>query len=163
MEKEPALLFEQDITVYAEWHFFYIQDKEAFQESLEHSWTDQAIKMMLAMNTHTVGIATARSDEYIVHLSVLNVAPTDDFTEWDYVIETSIYVPSGQIRVAGPVEYLPETTCMHLPNNGYYKIRAYYGKLRSVSEDELEGDDHYQLILWPSEDRTLNVLKSLTT
>ena len=33
LEKDSVLFFEQDITVDVDWHFFYIQDKEARQES----------------------------------------------------------------------------------------------------------------------------------
>ena len=126
---------------------------------MENCWDEQSVKMLFSVSMYTLGIRTARNDDIVVHLVLSDVAPKDNFEDWDYVIEANLHVPSGKITVAGPLEYMPETTCVDLQKSGYYRARVYYGKLYTVSEDGLEGDDHYQIILWPSEDRTLKVLK----
>ena len=33
-----------------------------------------------------------------------------------------------------------------------YRARIYYGGLNSLSEDGLEGDDHYRVVLWPDDE-----------
>jgi hypothetical protein len=42
---------------------------------------------------------------------------------------------------------------------GVYRARVFYGKLASLSDDGLEGDDHYRIILWPGSPSTPVVLK----
>ena len=42
----------------------------------------------------------------------------------------------------------------------YYRARIYYGDLNSLSDDGLDGDDHYKVALWRSEPGGLRNLKS---
>ena len=115
--------------------------------------------MMLATNTYAIGIRTARNDDIVVHFSLLAGAPEDDFKDWDYVFETNMSLPLGKIVVAGPCECLPETTCINVQHSGNYGIRIYYGNFNTISEDGLEGDEHYKIALWPSHDKILKILK----
>ena len=67
-------------------------------------------------------------------------------------------VPSGKIIIASPSDYLPDAARI-LVEPGTYRARIYYGKLESISEDGLEGDDHYQVVLWPEAYKSPDILK----
>ena len=41
-----------------------------------------------------------------------------------------------------------------------YRARIYYGKLDALSEDGLEGEDHYRVVLWPGDPTPPVVLKA---
>jgi hypothetical protein len=67
----------------------------------------------------------------------------------DQVHECSLSVPSGRLVIAGCTDYLP--TAARIPvQPGWYRARIYYGGLDTLTADELDGDDHYQIVLWPS-------------
>jgi len=40
-----------------------------------------------------------------------------------------------------------------------YRVRVSYGGLDTLSDDGLEGDDHYRLQLWPATSIAISVLK----
>jgi hypothetical protein len=42
---------------------------------------------------------------------------------------------------------------------GSYHIRAYYGKLGELSEDGLDGNDHYRLDVWQAPHKEIKVIK----
>lgn len=105
-----------------------------------------------------IGISTARNTTVPVRVDILNGQPNDDFTDWDHVAEASLEVPSGQIVVAGNSDYIPNAKRLPVPP-GSYRVRVYYGELDSISEDGLDGDDHYSVTIWPGGYKPPEVLK----
>lgn len=56
------------------------------------------------------------------------------------------------------IDYFPEAK--HLPvSPGSYRVRVYYGGLNTLSADGLDGEDYYQVVLWPEKYRSPAVLK----
>jgi hypothetical protein len=73
-------------------------------------------------------------------------------------MECSIEIPSGKIVVAGCTDYFPDAARIPV-KPGNYRARIYYGDLNSLSEDGLDGGDHYKIVLWPSDDMVVRVIK----
>src|SRR5579859_180152 len=94
-------------------------------------------------------LLTARAMTVPVDVEILAEAPPPDFAGWDRVVEASLDVPSGCLVVHGPTDYFPTAPRIALAP-GTYRVRAYFGRLGSVSADELEGADHYRVVLWPA-------------
>jgi hypothetical protein len=67
-------------------------------------------------------------------------------------------VKSGRIAIAGCTDYFPEAARIELPL-GAYRARIYYGDLNSLSDDGLEGNDHYRIVLWRASPGPIKVLK----
>ncbi|MFA4914997.1 MAG: hypothetical protein WC590_15290, partial [Burkholderiaceae bacterium] len=42
---------------------------------------------------------------------------------------------------------------------GTYRVRVYCGGFDTLSEDRLDGDDHYRVLLWPAPPDDVQVLK----
>jgi hypothetical protein len=82
----------------------------------------------------------------------------EDFSIWDQINECSIDVPSGNLVIAGCTDYFPDAARIPL-SPGHYGARIYYGQLDALSDDELDGDDHYRIVLWPSKKLEMKVLK----
>ena len=74
--------------------------------------------------------------------------PVLELDRWDRVNECSIAIESTKLVIAGCTDYFPDAKRIKL-TPGTYRVRVLYGKLGTVSEDGIEGDDHYQLQLWP--------------
>lgn len=147
-----------ELTIFADYFQIYLQDELA-QGDLSESWTQEAIDNFFAVAPGTIGMSTARNMDVPLSVHITTSRPLyDDFSSWDQVIEASIDVPSGKIVVMGTTDYLPDA--LRIPvEPGTYRARIYSGDLESLSEDGLEGDDHYQVIIWPEAPSTPVVLK----
>src|SRR5262245_31348180 len=136
--------------LFADYYQFYLQDEKA-EGDLSDSWTKEATDNLLALAPGTIGVGTARNMDVPVTVQILDAAPTDkNFFEWDQVNECSIEAPSGSIVIAGCTDYFPDAARIPV-EPGTYRARIYYGKLDALSEDGLEGNDHYKIVLWPGE------------
>jgi len=143
--------------LFADYYQFYLQD-EGVDGNLAESWTEEAVDRLLAIAPGTIGVGTVRNMTVPVDVEVAAAAPDDDFADWDQVNECSIEIESGKLVVAGCTDYFPEAARLSLPP-GTYRARIYYGGLTLLSEDGLDGDDRYRVILWPAEYADLVILK----
>ena len=91
-----------------------------------------------------------------VELEIVACEPEPEFEPWDHIAEASLELPSGRLEIhectGGPIDQISLQP-------GTYRIRAYYGGLNEISEDGLEGNDHYKLVLWPAPSASVLVLK----
>lgn len=144
--------------LFADYFQFYLQDEQA-EGDLSNSWTPEAVKILLALAPGTIGVGTVRNMDVPVTVEVQQTTPREeDFSIWDQVNECSIDVPSGTLVIAGCTDYFPEAARILLAP-GHYGARIYYGQLADLSDDGLEGNDYYKIVLWPSGKLELNVLK----
>ncbi len=136
-----------ELTLFADYFQFYLQDEDA-PGDLSESWTPQAIADLLAIAPGTIGIGTVRNMDVPVVIEVGDADPSHSLSTWDQVLECSIDVPSGQIVVAGCTDYFPDARRIKVVP-GSYRARIFYAGLESLSDDGLDGDDHYEVYLWP--------------
>src|SRR5688572_10494430 len=144
-------------TLFADYFQFYLQD-EKVDGNLSDAWTEQAVRDLLATAPGTIGVGTVRDMDVPVEVELLQSAPSESFDRWDQVNECDIEIKSGTIVIAGCTDYFPEAARIKV-EPGSYRARVYYGKLNSLTEDGLEGDDHYKAALWMSEPGGLHILK----
>jgi hypothetical protein len=146
-----------ELEIFADYHQFYLQDEQA-DGDLSDSWTEQAIKDSFALTLGTIGIGTVRNMDVPVTVEVHTSEPENDFDEWDRIIECNIDVPSGKIVVAGCTDYYPDAVRISV-EPGVYQARVFYGELDSLSEDGLDGNDKYKIVLWLGEMINPKVIK----
>lgn len=146
-----------ELTLFAHYHQFYIQD-ESVDGNLSDAWTDDAVKRLLAVAPGTVGIGTVRNVDVPVTISILKREPVFDPEGFDQVVECSVAVESGSIVAAGCTDYFPDAMRIKIPS-GLYRVRASFEGLDSASADGLEGNDQYHLQLWPSPMGPVEILK----
>src|SRR4051812_15784647 len=143
--------------LFADYFQFYLQDENA-DGDLSDSWNEQAVKDLLALAPGTIGIGTVRNMDVPVEVEIRDSAPENNLEKWDHVMECGIEIPSGKIVVAGCTDYFPDSARISV-NSGNYRARIYYGDLDSLSEDGLDGSDHYKVALWPSDIMDVRVIK----
>ena len=141
----------------ADYYQFYLQDESAVGD-LSNSWTQQAVDRLLAIAPGTIGVGTVRNMTVPIVVEIRDAEPDEDMTEWDQVNECDLDVQSGRIVVAGCTDYFPDSARIDI-SPGSYRARLYYGNLEALSEDGLDGDDHYKVVLWSAEPGPLKVLK----
>lgn len=145
-----------ECTLLADYFQFYLQDEVA-DGDLSDSWTPEAVARMLAVAPGAVGVGTARNMRVPVSIEIHEREPLLDAGSWDHVAECSLVTRAGRVVIAGCSDYFPDAARVDVAP-GTYCVRVSYGALKSVSEDGLDGLDHYTLQLWkapPIEPRVL--------
>lgn len=137
-----------EFSLFADYFQFYVQDDYEGIGDLSEAWTPEAVDRPLAVAPGTVGVGTARNMTVPVAIEIHSSEPVEELQSWDHVTECDLQVKSGRIVVGGCTDYLPEAARVPLPPD-LYRVRISYGDLDSLSDDGLEGSDHYLLQIWP--------------
>jgi hypothetical protein len=155
---ESAMPQKFEFNLFADYFQFYVQDEDV-EGDLSDCWTKEAVNRLLAVTEASIGVGTVRNMTVPVVIELVDGEPelseTDD---WDQVNECDLLVNSGRIVVAGCTDYFPGAARIDVPP-GSYRARLYYGNLNSLSENGLEGDDKYRIVLWRAASAPLKVLK----
>ncbi|PRY05341.1 hypothetical protein CLV24_13021 [Pontibacter ummariensis] len=136
--------------LFADYFQFYLQDELA-ERNLSDSWTQEAVDKLLALAPGTIGVGTARNMDVPVTIQIFDSEPElpFDLTPFEQINECDLEATSGKIVVAGCTDYFPEAQRIEV-NKGTYRVRIYYGNLDKLSEDGLDGNDFYEIHMWPS-------------
>jgi len=148
-------------SLFADYYQFYLQD-EPVKGDLSDAWTNDAVSNLLAIAPGTIGVGTVRNMDVPVEVRIVESEPMETFDEWDQVNECDIEIQSGTIVIAGCTDYFPDAARIQV-EPGSYRARLYYGQLNSLSEDGLDGDDHYRVVLWKCEPKGMEVMKKRST
>jgi hypothetical protein len=135
-----------ELTIFADYHQFYLQDDDERFGDLSGAWTPEATERLLAVAEHVVGIGTVRSMNVPVRIEVRSTLPSLDPTQWDKVNRASLECSTGRIVVAGSTDYFPDARRFSV-NPGTYDVLVGYKNLEALSEDRLEGSDSYHIFL----------------
>ncbi len=146
-----------EYTLFADYFQFYLRDEDAAGD-LSGSWTPEAVDRLLAVAPGTIGVGTVRNMNVPVVVEIIDGECEAELSAWDHVNECSIEVPSGRLVIAGCTDYVPDAARIDLPS-GSYRARIFYGNLSSLSEDGLDGDDIYRVVLWKAAPSPVQILK----
>jgi hypothetical protein len=149
------------IDVFADYHQFYVCDV-GFKTNTGIIWDEITSDRMLAVGPDLIAVGTARNMTVPVELEVLPSEPVDDFNAWDQVIACSVMFPTGTLILFGCAQEPSEAERLRIAP-GSYAARVSYARLADLSDDGLEGDDHYRVQLWPGPPAPVNVLKRRPT
>jgi hypothetical protein len=137
-----------ELTLFADYHQFYLQDDDIRVGDLSNAWTAEATERLLAVADHVVGVGTVRSMNVPVHIAIDARLPDLDLSEWDRINRASLACDTGRIVVAGCTDYFPDAKRIDVAP-GVYDVLVAYRNLESLSEDGLDGDDSYHIFLAP--------------
>lgn len=142
-------------TIFADYHQFYLWDHAASPEA-PTDYTEEDTHRRIKAAPLVVVIQPERNMAVPVRLDLRDAAPDESLDAWDHVAEASLELPSGQLEIhectGGSIDIIP------LPP-GPYRVRACFGGLGTLSDDGLEGDDYYRLVVWPAPFAPVAVLK----
>ena len=155
---EPV--YEIRLVLFTDYFQFYIQDEQAAGD-LGDDWTAEAVTMLLATTAGTIGVGTIRNMDAPVSVKVFAAEPLlAERADIGQVNECDLEITSGKAVIAGCTDYFPDAQRVELAN-GIYRARIYYSNLDKISADGLDGEDYYEVQLWPTNVRqATSVLKS---
>jgi hypothetical protein len=134
------------LQLFADYYQFYLQDEAADGDSSE-AWSPTAVQRMFAISDGVVGIGTVRNMDVPVTIEFLESEPAADLVGFDHVVEGSLVISSGPLVVAGCTDYFPDAARFDLAP-GTYRVRLSASGFDTLSEDGLDGQDHYLVQLW---------------
>ncbi|WP_295984575.1 hypothetical protein [uncultured Variovorax sp.] len=135
-----------DLQIFADYFQFYLKD-EAADANFGDAWDEVATARMFAAASGMVGFGTARNMEVPVTLEFLDAEPANNLADFDHVVEGTLVVTTGPLVVAGCTDFFPDADRFPL-EPGIYRVRLSSSGLDSLSEDGLDGNDHYLVQLW---------------
>lgn len=141
--------------IFADYHQFYLWDHGAMPDAaLDYSEDDLQLRVKTA--PFLVVIQPERNMSVPVELDILDGPPDEALDLWDHVVEASLDLPSGRLEIhectGGSIDILSVAP-------GTYRVRACFGGLTTLTDDRLDGEDHYRLVLWPAPAAPLAVIK----
>jgi hypothetical protein len=141
--------------IFADYNQFYLWDRQAAPDTAI-DYTDEDVQRRIVAAPNLVVIQPERNMEVSVELEIVAAAPEPDLDGWDHVAEASLALPSGELEVhectGGSIDVLTLAP-------GWWRVRSHHGGLTTLSEDGLDGDDRYRLVLWPAPEAPVAVLK----
>lgn len=133
--------------IFADYFQFYLQD-ETLGADLGDSWTEEALNDLLVVTPEMIAVGTARNMTVPVEIVIASTVLDEDIALYDKVNECSLNLPTGQLVISGGSDYFPDAPRIAV-TPGTYRARIYYKNLSKLSENELEGEDSYKVVLWP--------------
>jgi hypothetical protein len=149
------LLQSQKIEIFADYHQFYLWDREMTSTAPE-DYTDEDVARRIKTGPHVVVIQPERDMTVPVEIEIHDAEPECRSEGWDHIAEASLYLPTGHLQVhectGGPVADLKVAP-------GWYRVRSLHGGLGTLDESGLDGGDYYKVALWLAAPAEVTVVK----
>ena len=133
------------------WYYqFYLEDANA-HPAYEELWTQQAYEDRVAAGPGIIAVGTARYGVGIpLLIEIQDSEPAREASsEWEHIVECSIHVAAGRLLLTNPDSFGTNVPQIDIAPDTY-RARIYYAELDSIrGGGDLDGDDHYRIVLWP--------------
>jgi hypothetical protein len=144
-----------DFELFADYHQFYLWDAGVNPQAPE-DYTADDVRRLVKVAPNIVVIQPVRNMTVPVELEICAEDPGFDDCRWDHIAECSLDLPTGNLQVhectGGPVLDVRVAP-------GTYRVRALFAALGTLSDNGLEGADHYRIVLWPGSEVPLRIMK----
>ncbi len=142
-------------SIFADYHQFYLWDHEKSPDA-PTQYTEEDTVRRIKTGPFVVVVQPERNMDVPVEVEIAVEPPELDLAAWDHVAEASLDLPSGRLEIH---ECTGASVDVLAVPAGTYRVRSHHGGLTTLSEDRLDGDDHYRIVLWPAPFGDLAVLK----
>lgn len=149
---DPDLLSHHEFKVLAHYSTLLVQDDDADLGEPDPAWFDPLVEDWINTAPGVIGIGAARPFTVPVTVDVRRTPPAADDAELrqaDHVTQAGLALPSGRLLIStqgfdNEPPRIPVTP-------GTYAVRIYSHGLDTLSEDALDGEDRYHVVLWPTD------------
>lgn len=152
-------MFETRLHLFADYHQIMAMDDGPLQAP--EIVTQEDVDRRLGIAPDGAIVHTARNMTVPVIVRLAPREPGAPPPDCDHVTECSFDVSSGRLVVMGLMDD-PDAAARFEMAPGAYRLRVCHRGLRSVSWNGIEGDDSYELTLWPAPMAPPQVLRQFT-
>lgn len=151
--------------IFADYHQFFLQDAGAADGGTAAGdapeWTDATLAQGVLPQPGGLSVSTARNMTVPVRVTLHAAPPALPLEAVDHAVEAGLH-SQGTLILAGCTDYLPDAARLTVPPGSLRVLLLCHG-LGSLSEDGLDGDDRYELHLWPAPGEAVVVHKGWET
>jgi len=144
-----------DGSLFADYHQFYLADDIAQLPEMDYAAED--MRARIVTSEQGLVVFTVRNMDVQVRVELHGEEPRIDHEKADHVVMGS-FRTSGRIVIAGLSDWVPDAARASVPP-GTLRAMVIFTGLDTLSEDGLDGDDHYVVHLWPGESVGVTVLR----
>jgi hypothetical protein len=137
-----VLLYEGKL--FADYFQLYLRCAET--DDLPELWDDAIVARRLNQGPGSLVLSTARNMTVPLRVLLHPARPAIDPAGFDHLVEAALDAPSGNLVIAGLME---EPIGGHAVPPGRLGALVGFQGLGTLSEDGLDGDDRYEVHLWP--------------
>lgn len=148
-------LREADLEVFADYHQFYVWDGGLDPQAPE-DWSDEDVRNRAKVAERVLVVCPLRNTTVPVRITLMDAEPALDLERYDHVVQASLALPTGHLQVH---ECTGGEVLAWKVKPGSYRVLALFSGLGTLSSNGLEGQDAYQVVLWPGPAVPLKVLK----
>ncbi|MFF7872167.1 hypothetical protein ACFZCT_37860 [Streptomyces qaidamensis] len=152
-----------ELTLFADYFQIHVSDADS-DGDLSDAWTDRAVADHLAVAQDALGIGTTVNVNVSVTVGVLPQEPSDDSSEFDHVVEASLHVSLGHLKVLGCTDYAPDAATFEVPP-GWNRVRVARSNLaRAAQADTDSGEspetmEKIRIEVWPAPETPVKIIK----
>ncbi|HEX3780320.1 MAG TPA: hypothetical protein VHX38_11680 [Pseudonocardiaceae bacterium] len=147
-----------EFTVFADYNMFFLLADMTEVPHLNSGFIDRLLTDLIAAAPGAVIVGTARRMEVPVNVCLCPEVQEGPEDTWDHVAEASIRTDTGIIHLVGDASNPDDDISLTIPP-GTYRVRVCSSGFDTLSEDGLDGDDQYRLVLWPAAAQPARVVK----
>ncbi|MEP1420980.1 MAG: hypothetical protein ABJK59_04330 [Erythrobacter sp.] len=148
-------MMQRSYKIFADCFQFYLWDPGAQPDApTDYAAIDNQNRLKVGENI--VVVLPERNMTVPVTIELLDDEPELDPAQWDHIAEASLELPSGRLEIH---ECTGESIDVLSLGEGCYRVRVCFSGLHTLSENGLDGDDHYAISLWPAPYTHLSVIK----
>ena len=141
---------------YTSYHQFFLIDKNAIVENSQEMWSGDAFTDRLAVLPGWLSIGTGCYGPVKGVMRIHDQKPDlKNINDFDHIVEGSIKISSGVIELIPCTANAAECSINVKPDN--YRVRICSAGLDTVEGDE--GDDYYEVDIWPDSFKAREVIK----
>ena len=145
-----------DGSLFADYHQFYLADDIA-NLNLPTDYTNEALRARILTSEQGLVVFTVRNMDVQVRVELHGDEPRIEHENADHVVMGS-FRTSGRIVIAGLSDWVPTAARASVPP-GTLRAMVISTGLDTLSEDGLDGSDHYVVHLWPDKGIGITVLR----
>jgi hypothetical protein len=142
------------LEIFADYFQFYLWDSDTRQAP--ESWTDNNVQNRMHVAPGVVVVCPIRNMTVSVEISIWDAEPNAVLADWQHVVEAPLELERDNLEV---YECCGQLKAQFTMPRGKYIVRGLFRGLDKLSEDHLEGDDFYEVQVWPGELSSLRLLK----
>jgi hypothetical protein len=142
------------LSIFADYFQFYLWDSD--ERSAPETWTEQDVQNRAKATDGVVVISPIRNMSVPVEITIWDSEPHYLLAQWQHLVEVPLLLQKDFLEIH---ECTGDPMVHFSIPAGDYTVRALFRGLDSISGDGLEGEDFYEVQIWPQRLPALRVLK----